>query len=239
MWAGTWGNGLLLQNGERFERAPGLEAITDPMPALYYPRPGGPLWIGSSSGLLRFENGASKLIASDFVAPDVRCIAQDPQGIIWFGMSGGGLGKLEGATAKQFLKADGLASEFLQCLLTDDDGSLWIGTADAGLNRLKNGKFSSVTTAHGLRNNVICHIADDGRGFFWISSHDGIMRVPKAELRPKASPASKVPAASNPPAAAPLTADFGSPPSKASPASIPRMFGQISSPPTSSSKNCA
>lgn len=183
MWAGAWGSGLLLQNGERFERAPGLESINDPMPALFFPRASGPLWIGTPGGLLRYERGESTLLARELLNPDVRCITEDSRGAIWFGMNGGGLGRHENGAAKQFLRTDGLSSDFVQCLLADDDGSLWIGTSDAGLNRFKDGKFSAVNASHGLPNNVICHIADDRRGYFWISSHGGIMRVDKTQLR--------------------------------------------------------
>jgi len=40
LWAGTWGGGLFVKTGDRFERAPGTENLTAPVPALL-PRPDG------------------------------------------------------------------------------------------------------------------------------------------------------------------------------------------------------
>lgn len=182
IWVGTWGEGLFVQEKDHFQRAPGLESNTTPMPALYFPHAGGPLWVGSGTGLICYENGRAETFGSGLVAPDVRCVAEDRRGVIWFGMCGGGLGRLEAGQVQQFRKADGLSSDFIQALFIDADETLWIGTADAGIVRYKSGKFAALTAAQGLRNNVICHIADDGQGYFWVSSHGGIMRLSKEEL---------------------------------------------------------
>src|SRR6185312_13287383 len=124
-------------------------------------------WIGEKEGLK---------------VPDVRAIAEAPDGTIWFGMLGGGLGRLQNGTVKQFEKEDGLSSDYVQSLKLEPDGALWIGTYGSGLNRFKDGKFSRITTAAGLPNNVICSIEDDGQGNFWMSSHHGIFRVTKKSL---------------------------------------------------------
>jgi signal transduction histidine kinase/ligand-binding sensor domain-containing protein len=181
--AGTWGGGLFLQNGDHFDFAPGMERITPPMPALLQARDG-TLWIGTTEGLLRYQAGQATWFkgSNGQALLDVRTIAEDIQGAVWFGMAGDGLACLGSKGIRQFRKADGLSSDFIECLHFDKDGALWIGTFGGGLDRLKNGHFSVINRKQGLPNSLIGDIEEDGRGFFWLSSHDGIIRVSEAEL---------------------------------------------------------
>ena len=184
IWAGTWGGGVFSQRDGRFERVPGLETVTAPTPAVLHTQ-SGVTWIGTGDGLLRYEAGVTKWFGrkEGLELPDVRAVVQTSDGTVWFGMLGGGLGRLsnEGAL-RQFRKRDGLSSDFVQCLRLDGDGALWIGTFGGGLDRLKQGRFAAINTSEGLANSVIHHIEEDARGYFWLSSHGGVMRVSKAEL---------------------------------------------------------
>jgi signal transduction histidine kinase/ligand-binding sensor domain-containing protein len=183
LWAGTWGGGLFTPSGDRFEFAPGMENITPPMPALLCARGGG-LWIGTAMGLLRYQEGKLTWFTENNgqVLRDVRTVAEDSQGAVWFGMAGGGLACLEDRSIRQFRKADGLSSDFIECLHFDREGALWIGTFGGGLCRLKQGRFAVINRDQGLPNSVISHIEEDGRGYFWMSSHGGILRVSHTEL---------------------------------------------------------
>ena len=181
-WAGTWGGSLLGWNGSRFEVLPELADFNAQVTALFALSDGA-LLIGTGLGLIRYEPGTITWLAREpgIAFPDVRAVVAAPDGTVWFGMSGGGLGRLRAGELRQFRLGDGLSSEFVQCLHLDHDGTLWIGTLK-GLNRFKNGRFVAITKDQGLANDTICDIEDDGRGFFWISSHGGIMRVAQTEL---------------------------------------------------------
>jgi len=183
IWAGTWGGGMFMQQGDHFVVPPGLENVNVPMPAILQ-TPDGVTWIGTASGLIRYEDGVVKWFGEPdgLKVPDVRTIVQDRAGTVWFGMLGGGLGRLKNGRLEQFLKSDGLSSDYLQCLHLGADGSLWIGTYGSGLDRFKDGRFAKITTAEGLPNNFISDIEEDGHGNFWISSHDGIFRVSQKAL---------------------------------------------------------
>jgi len=183
LWAGTWGGGLFVQNGDRFEFAPGMANITMPMPALLSARDGG-LWIGTAVGLLRYQADQTNWFTESQgqALRDVRAVVEDNQGAVWFGMAGGGLACLKDNLINRFQTADGLSSDFIECLHFDKDGALWIGTFGGGLDRIKNGRFSVINRKQGLPNSVIGDIEEDGRGFFWMSSHNGIIRVSEAEL---------------------------------------------------------
>jgi signal transduction histidine kinase/ligand-binding sensor domain-containing protein len=181
LWAGTWGAGVFALGAGLFDLPPGLANLY--AGALLPARHGG-LLIGTSEGLLRFEEGRTNWLARgpELSSPDVRAICEGADGTVWFGMSGGGLGRLKEGNLRQFRRSDGLSSDFVQCLHLEEDGTLWIGTFGGGVDRFKNGRFSAIGKNLGLADEVICDLQEDGLGYFWISSHNGIMRVSKAEL---------------------------------------------------------
>lgn len=183
VWAGTWGGGMFVQTGDHFSVPAGLENVQDPMPAILQ-APDGVTWIGTASGLIRYANGRVTKYGEPegLRVPDVRAIVQAQDGTIWFGMQGGGLGRLQNGVLKQFLQSNGLPSEYVQCLHLDARGTLWIGTYGSGLVRFQNGQFAKITTAEGLADNFICSIAEDAGGNFWIGSHNGIFRVARKSL---------------------------------------------------------
>jgi signal transduction histidine kinase/ligand-binding sensor domain-containing protein len=193
LMVGTWGGGLRIRDENGFRTLPGLEDTSRPMLALFQDREG-MLWIGTRSGLARYNKGQCTWFTRQegLAVPDVRAITEDSNGAIWFGMSGGGLGKIQDDKITQYRKPDGLASDFIWSLRYETDGTLWIGTFGGGLCRLKQGKFVTVSTREGLPNNVICHIADDGHGNYWMSSYGGIFRVNRDELNKCADGAQKV-----------------------------------------------
>jgi signal transduction histidine kinase len=170
------------RNGH-FITAPGLESAMMPMSAILSSRQGG-LWIGTREGLLRYQSGKASWYGQDAKPGDrfVRTIAEDKNGTVWFGTSGGGLGCLTNGTVNWLRKQDGLPSDFVTALRLDDEsGALWIGTA-GGLCRLKQGRLRTIKQEQGLPDETICDIEEDGAGFFWMSSHNGILRARKADL---------------------------------------------------------
>jgi len=180
---GTWGGGLLVEKAGRFETYGEFSKTSAPILALYEGSRG-ELWIGTGSGLHRYEAGRPVWFAGkpELAVPDVRAITESPNGTLWFGMSGGGLGRLQNGALTQFRKPDGLASDFVQCLYWDAGGSLWIGTADHGLSRWRNGEFAGIGLEQGLPSSAISQIVDDGAGYLWFGSQRGILRASKDEL---------------------------------------------------------
>lgn len=183
LYAGTWGGGLYVKKGERFVSAGELDQITAPVVSLYEGSRG-EVWIGTKLGLHRLEGGRITWSAGKdrLALPDVRAITESPDGTLWFGMSGGGLGALKEGMLRQYRKTDGVGSDFVLCFNQEPDGTLWYGTADNGIGRWKNGKFARISGEQGLRNGAILHLVDDGAGNFWVGSQYGILRVSKTEL---------------------------------------------------------
>jgi signal transduction histidine kinase/ligand-binding sensor domain-containing protein len=183
VWAATWGGGVFLQEGGRFGRVPGMEEFRTPVPAVMHAKDG-TVWMGSGSGLLQYDSGRVRRFGATegLVSPDVRSLAEGPDGAIWFGMLGGGLGWTKDGQVRQFGKKDGLPSEFIRGLRFDEKGALWICTAGGGLSRFYKGAFKTIGPEQGLPRNSLSDIQDDGRGRFWISAQGGIIRVSKDEL---------------------------------------------------------
>jgi len=182
LWIGMWGGGLCIKNAARFEPVTAIGAPTAATAILH--GHDGVTWIGTVTGLLKYQNGVVTHFGEKegLVLPDVRALAEEPDGTLWFGMLGGGLGRFKNGVIKQFRQADGLSSDFVQCLHLDEDDTLWIGTYGGGLDCLKQGRFSSVGVNQGLPNNYICAIEQDSSNNFWISSHAGIFNIKKSEL---------------------------------------------------------
>lgn len=180
---GTWGGGLLVHNDNRFETPSIFSEITAPVTALYQDKVDD-LWVGTRTGIRRYHDQRLVWSAGEekLAFPDVRCITETEDGTVWFGMSGGGLGRLRGHTLKQFRKADGLGSDFIVCMYADQDGALWLGSSDNGLTRLKDGRFAVISTSQGLPNPIMCHLVDDDAGNLWLGSLGGILRASKADL---------------------------------------------------------
>ena len=182
IWAGTWGGGLFVQQDKAFDYPRGMENFLWPAPALLFVKD--ELWIGTPAGALCYQNGKFNVSSEIAGQPfgDVRGIARDKSGALWFGTAGSGLVRCQNGDFRRFKKSDGLSSDFIECLHFADDGALWIGTFGGGLSRFKDGKFSVINHQQGLPNGVIGHIESDGRGFLWLSSYGGILRASETNL---------------------------------------------------------
>jgi signal transduction histidine kinase/ligand-binding sensor domain-containing protein len=181
MWAGTWGGGMFIKNGDRFELAPGLEDLAAPTAAVLHTR-NGVTWIGTRTGLLRWETNSATWFGKKDNLVDIRSVREDSKGDIWFGMLGGGLGRLHDGLVQRLRKENGLSSDYVQFLFMEPDDTLWIGTYGGGLSRFKHGRFATISSSQGLPNNFLCDMEEDDRGNFWLSSHGGIFRIAKDEL---------------------------------------------------------
>ncbi|MGA2245226.1 MAG: two-component regulator propeller domain-containing protein [Verrucomicrobiota bacterium] len=183
LWVGSWGSGIYLKTNGYFYPPPGLENIKVPMAAILEAHDGA-TWIGTVNGLIRYQDGTVQRFGEreGIRLPDVRAVAETPDGVLWFGTLGGGLGRLENGAIRQFGKSDGLASDYVQSLHASADGTLWIGTYGGGLTRLKNGRFTNINSLSGLPDNFICGIEEDSHENLWISTHTGIVRLTKSAL---------------------------------------------------------
>jgi signal transduction histidine kinase/ligand-binding sensor domain-containing protein len=109
-------------------------------------------------------------------------MAEDAQGTIWLGTSGGMLLQFNGEEFVDVTAQTGLAGRAIRNLYATPDGSLWIGYGGWGLGRIKDGKFSRLTSERGLHENYISQITGDDEGWFWFGGNRGIFKVRQTDL---------------------------------------------------------
>ena len=180
IWLGTQSGLRWLQSG-RFVPVSATVRIPRLVYALLESRDG-TVWAGTQNGVVRYHEGAWSSLATELHQPDVRCIVEDASGGIWLGMRGGGVARYADGKFTQFLKAQGLPSDYVWSMFADPDGSVWIGTCGGGLVRWRKGTFSEFTSQQGLPNDFICGIQGDDKGNLWIASYSGIFRVAKSDF---------------------------------------------------------
>ena len=185
IWMSGRGGGISWWRGDHFESISSFARANAITLGLFEdPRDG--LWLGqeNTTGIVRLVGETNSVLdLPKAIAPlNIRCLAEDTAGGMWFGTDGSGLLRWQHERWTHFTRHDGLGSDFVWSLHADPTGALWIGTAGGGLSRFKDGKLATCTTQKGLLNDVICYIADDGWGNFWFGSHRGVFRVSQADL---------------------------------------------------------
>jgi signal transduction histidine kinase/ligand-binding sensor domain-containing protein len=107
----------------------------------------------------------------------VNAVAQDRQGYVLLGTSGG-LVKFDGL---RFTNIEALANKMLSnrilSLLSDGSRTLWIGTEGGGLTRFRNDSVRNFTSADGLDDGVITALCADRSGKVWIGTRNGIQSL--------------------------------------------------------------
>ncbi len=181
VWAGTQGG--LFQLGQSNFNWIGRGEIIPPVIMAMHEDRQGQLWLGTRSGLVRWEAGAPVILTTrdGLSGEEVSAIADDQDGTLWIGTRGRGLNRLRDGRITALHKTDGLPGEDISSLYVDGEGALWVGTS-GGLGRFKNGRWTSFSTRDGLVSNTIGYVIEDDKGYLWIGSNAGLMRVKKKEL---------------------------------------------------------
>lgn len=182
LWVGTSGGYLFRRHKDSFVQE---LRIADRIEAIYalFEDSEENLWLGytGGAGVGFLPKGKDFQALEDMPYPDVRAIAQDAEGAMWFGTHYGGAFRLKDKQWMRLTLREGLPSDYVRCLLADPDGTVWLGTLH-GLCRWRDGKLITITAEQGLWNDSISHIADDGRGNLWLSSFGGVFRIEREEL---------------------------------------------------------
>ncbi len=151
------------------------------------------LWIGTTVGLVRHDGyqlrpytvgetpgggrGASRFVRSLLAAPG---------GVLWVGLEGEGLARLDRHQQHWTLfspnpaEPGALAHGTVRALALDADGVLWVGTAGGGLHRLAPGseRFDrpGSVAAGTLPDDRVYALRVDRRGTLWIGTWRGLVR---------------------------------------------------------------
>jgi diguanylate cyclase (GGDEF)-like protein len=143
----------------------------------------GYLWIGTMSGLARFDGARFVRFDRSWGLTDnrIRALAQAVDGSLWVGAEKG-VTQIRGAEAKTWGTKEGLSDDVVWSILADPDGSVWVGTEN-GLNRIADGRVTVLGREDGLPSARIQALAKDRDGALWIGTGDaGLARLAGGEV---------------------------------------------------------
>ena len=182
-WFGTDNQGVVrMVNGKatRFTSAEGLR--NNGIQAFYEDR-NRSLWIGTTSGLSRWDGSSFKnyYMAEGLSYGWIRAIAEDNNGDMLVGTDRG-LNRFHDGRFVSDAAFATLSRDRVWSIYAESPGTLWIGTRGAGLVRIQNGKASRITTREGLLSNSLFQVIGDGRGNLWMSGPLGLSAASFADL---------------------------------------------------------
>jgi signal transduction histidine kinase/ligand-binding sensor domain-containing protein len=139
----------------------------------------GYLWIGTGSGLFRYD-GARFVVYDKSSSPAlplsrISAVYEDHAGDILIGTFGGGLSRLSNGTITTMKWQDGLPSDYVSAICEDNNGALWVGTDGKGMCRIENNGIIQYRDTSGLLSNHITAFAVDEHGL-WIGTIKGLQR---------------------------------------------------------------
>ena len=95
------------------------------------------IWIGSYSGLIRYDGNTFERIDSTTGIASVVSLYVDSRDRLWIGTNDSGVAVMEKGSLKMYTKADGLTSSSIRSISEDSDGVIYIATTH-GMARVDN-----------------------------------------------------------------------------------------------------
>ena len=140
--------------------------------------PKGVIWIGTQSGLCRYDGISFVCYTTENGLPSnyIQALTYDGSGRLWIGTRGG-LVRFDQSRFVVYQTQDGLVDNNVTSLARgQNDSEVWIGTA-AGLSLFGNGRFRNYHTEQGLPAPWIRALARDPSGNLWVGTDMGLGRV--------------------------------------------------------------
>ena len=106
----------------------------------------GNIWAGTSRGvLLRISGGNVTNETTNLLgaALSIRYLYTTPDGIVWIGFAGGGVGRLKDGKVVKITEAQGLVDNYISQIVADEQGWLWFG-ANRGIFKVREKDLNSV-----------------------------------------------------------------------------------------------
>jgi ligand-binding sensor domain-containing protein len=147
----------------------------------------GYLWLGTSSGLARFD-GVRFVVYARVNTPsmtddNIRALTVAPDGSLWVATDGGGLFHYQRGQFRTFGPREGLTNEFVGAVLADRRGDIWAGT-NRGLFRRHGEKFERVDEALHLSNIAFFALRESPDGRVFAGGPSGLFCFENGKLHP-------------------------------------------------------
>ena len=149
--------------------------------------PEGYLWVGTQSGLARFDGIRFEPVLDDqgeTLKDQVESLVVDPRGVLWIGSYGGGLLRLEHGNLRRFGRDDGLTVPEILELAIDERGDLWVGTHGGGVLRFADGRLQVMVPAGKLPDPVVTGLLFGESGELYLVSQTAIQVYREGQLQP-------------------------------------------------------
>ncbi|HLS94965.1 MAG TPA: two-component regulator propeller domain-containing protein [Sphingobacterium sp.] len=143
----------------------------------------GNIWIGSTSGLYRYNKkdatGKLEKPEANIHLELVRAISEDNNGLLWLGFFGQGLFILDKDlhVVTSHTIHNGLPSNTINHIYKARNGSMWVATSEGLMHFVDKDHATLYGEENGLQNQDVRAITEDSIGNIWISTNSGICRL--------------------------------------------------------------
>jgi ligand-binding sensor domain-containing protein/signal transduction histidine kinase len=186
------GSGLLILGGQAVTYFTSSETLADNSIRTIRQTSDGALWIGTISGLRRFEHGIN---GDPFKTPklingvNISVLLESRRGELWIGTYGQGLKRFLADRIDSYAAPAALPHNNVLALFDDGEDDIWVGT-QGGLLRLSPSAAATITTADGVPQSINT-IYQDPRGSLFVAALNGrLFQVSRQTLVPVSLPAS-------------------------------------------------
>jgi signal transduction histidine kinase/ligand-binding sensor domain-containing protein len=172
VWMGTRDAGLVRSTGPRNVLV--VDGSTDLKINCLLPGVGGHVWLGTDTGIVRWDGTTLTRAGLPRELARVRALALggDRDGNIWIATASDGLLRLNGQGLESLDASghDGRAQ--VTAVFEDAEGNLWTG-GESGIERIRDGAFATYSTPEGLPSESVGPVHVDSQGRTWLAPVDG------------------------------------------------------------------
>ncbi|MGC3956956.1 MAG: two-component regulator propeller domain-containing protein [Verrucomicrobiota bacterium] len=146
----------------------------------------GYLWIGTSSGLVRFDCVRFQpmpLAAEKAATIGVNALCEDSQGRLWVGTQEQGVFCFANGVMKKWNADAALTNLSITSIAEDKDGNLWVGAA-AGLFCIGKDKVTHFAKTNGLSGDFVLSVHAARSGSVWVTTPEGMCQFKSGTFQP-------------------------------------------------------